>query len=222
MAAHRQDRRRSHWSSAPTTCSRSPTHSVWTALSPWGTPWVVPFRAHVASTTRPDRRSRVAATSRDFRGRARDRIGFQAIPVLLAAAGCRTPEPCATWSAPFSPDCRPNCAAGRRPSSCSDPRSVLEAAAALGRFTSRSWLQEVDVPSSVIVAINDHVVPVQRQLELARAIDGSVAAFVDGDHHAVGSAPEDFLPVLVHECLAISRRSPRAGTRELSYWHLDA
>jgi len=83
-------------------------------------------------------------------------------------------------------------------------------------------LQEVDVPSSVIVAMNDQVVPVQWQLELARAIDGSVAAFVDGDHHAVASAPEDFLPVLVHECLAVSRRSRVPAPAELSYWHLDA
>jgi 3-oxoadipate enol-lactonase len=166
----------------------------------------------------------LAATSRDFRGRARDRLAFQAIPLLLAATRVRGSR--ALREMMFSllaPRVQPSLRAWaggelRR----ADPCSVLEAAADLGRFSSRAWVHEIDVPTSVIVAMNDQVVPVRRQLKLARAIDRSVAAFVDGDHYAVDGAPEDFLRVLLHECLAIARRSRDQPNTLPSYWEMSS
>jgi hypothetical protein len=75
------------------------------------------------------------------------------------------------------------------------------------------------VPTSVIVAMNDQLVPVRRQLKLARSIDNAVAAFVNGDHYSVGSAPEDFVPVLVHECRSVLHRGQHnEGEAPATYW----
>lgn len=164
----------------------------------------------------------LAATSRDFRGRLRDRLTFQGIPLALAATrlpgsgsirglGATLLSPRFT-SAPMHQWVREELRRG-------DARRVLEAAAELGHFSSRTWIQDVDVPTSVIVAMDDQLVPVRRQLKLARSIDNAVAAFVDGDHYSVGSAPDDFVPVLVHECLSVLHRS-RLGTGVPSaYWN---
>lgn len=100
-----------------------------------------------------------------------------------------------------------------------DARSLLEAAAELGRFSSRTWIHDVDIPTSVIVAMNDQLVPVRRQLKLARSIEDAVAAFVNGDHYSVGSAPENFVPVLVHECLAVLRRGQLETGVLPAYWN---
>jgi len=68
--------------------------------------------------------------------------------------------------------------------------------------------------------MSDQLVPVRRQLQLARSIDDSVAAFVNGDHYAVGTATEDFVSVLVHECLAVVRRAQHTvdGIAAPPYW----
>ncbi len=163
----------------------------------------------------------LAATSRDFGGRLRDRLRFRSVPLALAATRLPgsgslrklgtellssrfTPSPMQRWA----------CEEIER----GDARSVLEAAAELGRFSSRTWIHSVDVPTSVIVLMNDQVVPVRRQLKLARSIEDSVAAFVDGDHYSVVRAPENFVPVLTHECLSVLHRR-QAQTRGLpAYW----
>jgi pimeloyl-ACP methyl ester carboxylesterase len=164
----------------------------------------------------------LAATSRDFGGRILDRLKFQSIPLALAATrlpgsgsvrglGVALLSPRFT-SGPLRRWVREELGRG-------DARRVLEAAAALGRFSSRTWIRDVDVPTSVIVAMNDQLVPVRRQLKLARSIDGAVAAFVNGDHYSVGSAPEDFVPVLVHECLSVVRRGQPTTADLPAYWN---
>ena len=54
-----------------------------------------------------------------------------------------------------------------------DWRHILEAGAALGRFDSRAWLGDIDVPTSVIVNLEDRVVRTSRQQNLAAAIPGA-------------------------------------------------
>jgi 3-oxoadipate enol-lactonase len=164
----------------------------------------------------------LAATSRDFGGRMRDRITFQSIPLALAASrlpGSRSIREIglALLSPRFSSG--PLRQWVREELRRGDPRRILEAAAELGRFSSRTWIHGVDVPTSVIVAMNDQLVPVRRQLKLARSIDTAVAAFVNGDHYSVGSAPEDFVPVLVHECLSVLRRAQVATAVLPAYWN---
>jgi alpha/beta superfamily hydrolase len=99
-----------------------------------------------------------------------------------------------------------------------DVRTLIEAAHELGTFTSRSWIHEVDAPTSVIVAMSDQLVPPRRQLKLARAIEHSVAAFVDGDHFMAGIATTAFAEVLAHECRSVVRRAAEGAVPSLSYW----
>jgi 3-oxoadipate enol-lactonase len=78
-----------------------------------------------------------------------------------------------------------------------DPRAVLHAAAALGRYTAEPWIGDIDVPTSVLVHTRDELVPPRRQLELAAVVPGAVAHFVDADHRAVVRDRELFGRALV-------------------------
>jgi 3-oxoadipate enol-lactonase len=163
----------------------------------------------------------LAATSRDFSGRLLDRLKFESIPLALAATRLPGSGPIrelgvALLSPRFTAE--PFRSWVREELGRGDARSVLEAAGELGRFSSRTWIHDVDVPTSVIVAMNDQLVPVRRQLKLARSIDKAVAAFVNGDHYSVGSAPEDFVPILVHECLSVLRRGMVEAGEPPAYW----
>ncbi len=163
----------------------------------------------------------LAGTSRDFGGRLRDRVRFRSVPLALAAtripgSGLLRTLGTALLSSRFTSGEMQRWA--REELERGDARSVLEAAAELGRFSSHAWIHQVDIPTSVIVLMNDHLVPVRRQLKLARSIDHAVAAFVNGDHYSIGTAPEDFVPVLTHECRSVVSRG-QAGTRGLpAYW----
>ncbi|HSO94731.1 MAG TPA: alpha/beta hydrolase [Acidimicrobiia bacterium] len=166
----------------------------------------------------------LAATSRDFRGRPRDRIGFQALGLALAGVGVpgsgiprevvlRVLAPRLSGSAR-----RWVLDELRR----GDSRRMLEAATDLGRFSSRTWIGDVDIPTSVIVAMNDQVVPTRRQLKLAQAIRGSVAAFVDGDHYAAGGEVAEYLRILEHECLTVQQRVEGDLDVPPAYWDVQS
>ena len=66
-----------------------------------------------------------------------------------------------------------------------DWRTVLEAGRSIGSFSSREWIGDVDVPTSVVITMRDRVVPVRRQVRLFEAITGAEAFRVDGDHDSV-------------------------------------
>jgi pimeloyl-ACP methyl ester carboxylesterase len=163
----------------------------------------------------------LAATSRDFGGRVQDRLLFRLLPLLLAAS--RLPgyhrlrrATLARLVQQLGP--QPDPAFVLEELSRSDPRAVVQAASELGRFTSREWISDVDVPTSVIVAMNDQLVPVRRQLKLARSIRDCVAAFVDGDHYSPIEPDADFASVLVHECRGVARRRGTSVRPPPAYW----
>ena len=79
-------------------------------------------------------------------------------------------------------------------------RHVLEAGSALGRYDSRGWLGNIDVPVSVIINDSDHVVATKRQRELAAAIPGARTWEVSGDHDSVWANAAQFVPALVEAC----------------------
>lgn len=181
--------------------------------------------AQIMWRRRPDRVDGLvlAATSRDFGGRMRDRVAFQSLPLALAATRLPgAPEVRKLLVSLLAP--RFSATDIRRWATDelrrADSRSILEAAVELGRFSSRAWIQGVNVPTAVIVAMNDQLVPARRQLKLARAIPHSVAAFVNGDHYAVGRAPEDFVPVLVRECISVAARVADDSATGPAYWEL--
>jgi pimeloyl-ACP methyl ester carboxylesterase len=78
-----------------------------------------------------------------------------------------------------------------------DPKAIVQAAAALGRYTMEHWVREIDVSTSVLVHTRDQLVPPRRQFELASAIPGACVHFVDADHFAVVRDPQPFVPALI-------------------------
>ena len=81
-----------------------------------------------------------------------------------------------------------------------DPATLMEAAGALGGFSSHSWIGEVDVPTAVVVTTEDELVPPDRQRKLAAAIPGARVYEVAGNHAACVAAAGSFAAALVEAC----------------------
>ena len=151
----------------------------------------------------------LAATAAQFKARYNDRLSFLGlrglarlarltpaqVRVLLANQlylGRRT----AHW-APWAVEEASN----------HDWRMVLEAGGAIGSFRSASWLDEIDVPTAVIVTMQDDIVPIRRQIQLFEAIPGARAFRIDAEHDAVVARPDRAVPVLVAACQSVSERA---------------
>ena len=79
-----------------------------------------------------------------------------------------------------------------------DPAAIAEAAGAIGRFSSRDWIGEVDVPTAVVVTEQDGLVSPIRQRRLAAAIPNARVVSVQGDHGVCVRNPRAFVPALRH------------------------
>ena len=88
-----------------------------------------------------------------------------------------------------------------------DWSQILEAGAALGRYDSRGWLPQVDVPTAVVMTTDDHVVLPERQQALVDLIPGAEVRTIAADHDAVFARADDFVPLLVDSCRAVHRRA---------------
>ncbi|MEP7046968.1 MAG: alpha/beta fold hydrolase [Ilumatobacteraceae bacterium] len=86
-------------------------------------------------------------------------------------------------------------------------RAILEAGRAIGNFSSRDWISEIDVPTSVIITMRDRVVPVRRQVRLFEAIPDAEAFRVDGDHDACVANAKQFVPTLLRACRSVVERA---------------
>ena len=87
------------------------------------------------------------------------------------------------------------------------PATVTEAAAAIGRFTSRDWIGDVDVPTAVVVTTRDQLVPPHRQRKLAEAIPGATVHECNGDHGVCVMSPRRFIPPLMQAVHSVVQRS---------------
>ena len=90
---------------------------------------------------------------------------------------------------------------------------ILEAGAALGRYDSRGWLPQVDVPTAVVMTTEDHVVAPERQSALIELIPGAEVRTIAADHDAVFARADEFVPLLVDACTSVHRRSVARGRR---------
>jgi len=90
-----------------------------------------------------------------------------------------------------------------------DPRSVLEAGAALGNYNAKKWIGEVNVPTAVVVTTEDRAIEPDRQLEMARAIPGATVHEMKDGHVACMRAA--FAPPLVAACDDVTSRRSRAA-----------
>jgi pimeloyl-ACP methyl ester carboxylesterase len=85
-----------------------------------------------------------------------------------------------------------------------DPRSVLEAGAALGHYSAKRWIGEIDVPTSVLVTTEDRAIVPDRQLEMAAAIPGATVHEMPDGH--VACMKTTFAPPLVAACQDVAAR----------------
>jgi 3-oxoadipate enol-lactonase len=87
-----------------------------------------------------------------------------------------------------------------------EPVKLIEAAQALGHFTSHEWIGEVNVPTAVVVTLRDRLVPTERQRKLAAAVPGATVYEIDGDHPVGVREPDRFAPVLLEACIDVANR----------------
>jgi pimeloyl-ACP methyl ester carboxylesterase len=93
------------------------------------------------------------------------------------------------------------------------PATVIQAAGAVGRFSSHDWIGSVDVPTAVVVTTRDTLVPPSRQRKLAASIPGASLYEVEADHDACVARADRFVPTLVEACLDVARRAGLATPR---------
>lgn len=93
-----------------------------------------------------------------------------------------------------------------------DWRMVLEAGRAIGGFSARDWIGEIDVPTSIVTTMRDRVIPLHRQVELFDRIPGAEAFRVHADHDAAVADHERFVPTLVRAIDSVIERR-RGGAR---------
>jgi 3-oxoadipate enol-lactonase len=90
--------------------------------------------------------------------------------------------------------------------------TAISAIQAVCEFTSHSWIGEVDVPAAVVATAQDRIVPVSRQLRLARAIPGASVHEVDADHAVCVTRPQLFAQALLEACWSVT--AARAGQEQ--------
>jgi 3-oxoadipate enol-lactonase len=156
------------------------------------------------------------ATSSNFRGNPGEKMAFGALgaagvsPVLLPERILRLVGS-AAGSVPFRvpvPGPRPlkEVLWAADELSGHDPRSILQAAGAVGRFDSSAWIGNVDVPTSVVVTMGDQIVPPVRQFWQARAIPQATVHRIESGHLCVaGGEPKvRFLEALRRACIDVA------------------
>ena len=90
-----------------------------------------------------------------------------------------------------------------------DWRMMLEAGSAIGNFTSSAWIGQIDVPTSIVVTMRDRIVPLRRQVELFDSIPDAEAFRVDGEHDAVVTRSDQFVPTLLRAIESVVNRVAR-------------
>jgi 3-oxoadipate enol-lactonase len=92
-----------------------------------------------------------------------------------------------------------------------DWRMILEAGKAIGAFSSSDWIHDVDVPTSIVVTMDDPVVPLRRQAKLFDWIPGADVYRVAGGHDAVVANAKRFVPQLVRAIDSVVARIGRTA-----------
>ena len=88
-----------------------------------------------------------------------------------------------------------------------DWRAILEAGKAIGAFSSSDWIVDIDVPTSVVITMDDPVVPLRRQVKLFDWIPDAEAFRVEGGHDAVVTNARRFVPQLVRAVDSVVART---------------
>jgi len=90
-----------------------------------------------------------------------------------------------------------------------DMRMMLEAGTAIGTFSSRRWIGNVDVPTTVVITTKDRAVNPSAQLALAMQIPGAVIQRYDEGH--TSPVLESFGAAITGGCVNVAERLAAAG-----------
>ena len=85
-----------------------------------------------------------------------------------------------------------------------DPRAILEAGHAIGTYSSKHWIHEVDVPTSVLITTRDRAIDPTAQSRLALAIPDAHITRIAAGH--VACVTPHFGRKVTDCCLDIERR----------------
>jgi 3-oxoadipate enol-lactonase len=140
----------------------------------------------------------LASTARHFKGGPLSELWYRGYtPLAMAAHLAEGPaERLVQWRVERRVRDEPQGEWMRRELEQASPAGILSSMRSLGRFSSVDWLDQLDVPTSVIVTTKDRTIPALAQDRLAAAIPDSRRFAVDGPHDAVVTAREAYLPVL--------------------------
>jgi 3-oxoadipate enol-lactonase len=86
---------------------------------------------------------------------------------------------------------------------------IAEAGREIGRFDSRPWLEEIQVPTVVLVTLLDVLVPPGRQRDLAGRL-GAPIVTLRADHLAPGTAPDRFHRALTRGLARLAEEQDQA------------
>jgi pimeloyl-ACP methyl ester carboxylesterase len=160
----------------------------------------------------------LAATARNFRGTAQERLWFGITGMTMNRFAARARVGMERMSARLaeSPAALTADASKIGPWAMAEFRStsawsMFAAIDAIGRFDSSAWIKRVDVPVSVIVASRDRAIPTRRQHSLAGAIPGAISYEFASGHAGLVLGADEFVPVLLDACESVSRRIRRAA-----------
>lgn len=81
--------------------------------------------------------------------------------------------------------------------------TVLDAGRAIAEFDTRSWIRQVDVPTTVMLTKRDRLVPPNQQRAMARRIPGAQIETVDAGHFAC--VRPDFGPRILRSVRGVER-----------------
>ena len=85
-----------------------------------------------------------------------------------------------------------------------DMVKLMEAGQAIGSYSARRWIGDIDVPTTVVVTERDRAVEPAVQRRMAAAIPGAEVQTIDDGH--VACAKRSFGPAMVHAVDAVTAR----------------
>jgi pimeloyl-ACP methyl ester carboxylesterase len=159
----------------------------------------------------------LAATARNFRGTAQERLWFRMTGIAMNRFSARARLGMERRSSRLTDTPMGLTADASKvgPWAMAEFRStsawaLFAALDAVGRFDSSAWIKRVDVPVSVMIADRDRAIPTRRQHSLADAIPGAISYEFASGHAGLVLGAEEFVPVLLEACDSVTRRTRRA------------
>jgi diacylglycerol O-acyltransferase len=150
----------------------------------------------------------LGATTTHFAATPRRQRMVTTVGARLAAAGATRPRRIAVEALDQSVDDR----WAWRQFRATTAAEVAAVGSVLARFDSRAWIDDVDVPTAVVVTARDRLIPPARQRDLARRISGATVYEVDAGHAACVLAAARFRPAMLAATASVSSRTGSVET----------